>query len=83
MNRISAQVSLYPLRQANIAPAINDALRIFQEHGLEITPGTMSSVIVGDDAAIFTALQIVFRKTAEQGDIVMVTTFSNACPIKQ
>ena len=49
---ITAQVSLYPLRQESLSPAIDDALETFREHGLHVEPGSMSSLIVGDDAAI-------------------------------
>jgi tRNA-Thr(GGU) m(6)t(6)A37 methyltransferase TsaA len=41
----------------------------------------MSSVIRGDDAAVFAALQEAFRRVASQGQVVMVVTFSNACPV--
>jgi tRNA-Thr(GGU) m(6)t(6)A37 methyltransferase TsaA len=78
---IAAQVSLYPLRQASLSPAIDQALQIFQEHGLSVKPGTMSTLITGDDVAIFAALQEAFRRVAEQGQMVMVVTFSNACPV--
>ena len=78
---ISAQVSLYPLRQQRLTPAIDEALRVFQEYGLDIAPGSMSTVITGDDAAVFAVLQEVFRRTAEQGHVVMTVTFSNACPM--
>ena len=78
---IAAQVSLYPLRQESLSPAIDEALRIFREHGLEVTPGAMSTSLVGDDAATFAALQEAFRRAAEQGHVVMVATFSNACPV--
>ena len=78
---ISAQVSLYPLGQESLSPAIDEALRIFQKHGLDVEPGAMSSVIIGDDAAIFAALQEAFRCVAKEGQVVMVTTFSNACPV--
>lgn len=78
---IAAQVSLYPLRQISLAPAIDEALRIFREHGLEVVPGAMSTLITGDDAALFAALQEAFRRTAEQGHVVMVVTISNACPV--
>ena len=81
MNGIAAQVSLYPLRQASLSPAIVQALRVFQEHGLGVEPGAMSTLITGDDAAIFAALQEAFRRAAEQGQVVMVVTFSNACPV--
>jgi len=78
---ITAQVSLYPLGQESLSPAIDEALRICREHGLDVAQGAMSSLISGDDAAIFAALQEVFRRVAEQGQVVMVTTFSNACPV--
>jgi uncharacterized protein YqgV (UPF0045/DUF77 family) len=78
---IAAQVSLYPLRQASLSPAIDGALQIFREHGLDVEPGAMSTLIAGDDAAVFAALQEAFRRVAEQGQVVMVVTFSNACPV--
>lgn len=80
---IAAQVSLYPLRQASLSPAIDQALRIFQEHGLDVEPGAMSTLIAGDDAAVFAALREAFRRVAEQGQVVMVVTLSNACPVPE
>jgi hypothetical protein len=32
---VTAQVSLYPLRQVSIGPAIREAVRGFRQHGLE------------------------------------------------
>jgi uncharacterized protein YqgV (UPF0045/DUF77 family) len=76
-----AQVSLYPLRQEVLSPAIDEALRTFQEHDLHVEPGAMSSLVTGENAAIFAALQGAFCRAAEQGQVVMVATFSNACPL--
>lgn len=78
---IAAQVSLYPLRQESLAPAIDEALEVFGEYDLDVKPGAMSSVIVGHDTAVFGALQEALRRAAGQGEIVMVVTFSNACPV--
>ena len=78
---ITAQVSLYPLRQESLSPAISEALETFRAHGLRVESGSMSSLIVGDDAAIFAALQEAFRRAAEQGQVVMAVTLSNACPV--
>lgn len=80
---LSAQISIYPLRQEHLSPAINKAVDIFKEHKLEVDSGPMSSVVSGDDEALFAAIQDIFRKNSEQGDIVMVVTFSNACPVSQ
>jgi tRNA-Thr(GGU) m(6)t(6)A37 methyltransferase TsaA len=77
---IAAQVSLYPLRQQTLSPAIDEALQVFRSHALDVEPSAMSTVIAGDDAAVFAALQEAFRRVAEQGQVVMVVTFSNACP---
>jgi tRNA-Thr(GGU) m(6)t(6)A37 methyltransferase TsaA len=78
---IAVQVSLYPLRQVSLSPAIDAALQLFREYGLHVEPGAMSSLIAGDDAVVFAALQEAFRRAAEQGEVVMVATFSNACPV--
>jgi tRNA-Thr(GGU) m(6)t(6)A37 methyltransferase TsaA len=77
---ISAQVSLYPLGQEDLSPAIDEALRIFREYGLDVNPGSMSTLVSGGDETVFVALQAAFRRAAGQGRVVMVVTFSNACP---
>jgi uncharacterized protein YqgV (UPF0045/DUF77 family) len=78
---LAAQVSIYPLRQTHLSPAIDKALSIFRKHSLKITQGTMSSVISGDDEALFTAIKEVSQHTSEQGEVVMIITLSNACPV--
>ena len=78
---ISVLVSLYPLGQASLSPAINEALEVFRECGLLVEPGVMSSLLVGEDRAVFGALQEAYRRAAEHGPVVMVATFSNACPL--
>lgn len=78
---IAAQISLYPLQQESLSPTIDEALETFRAHGLFVEPGAMSSLIAGDDAALFSALQEAFRRAAEQGPVVMTATFSNACPV--
>jgi uncharacterized protein YqgV (UPF0045/DUF77 family) len=77
---ILAQVSLYPLGKEKLSPAIDEALRVFDQHGLEVIPGFMSTLISGDDETIFSALKTALRRVSEQGRVVMVVTFSNACP---
>ena len=77
---IAAQVSLYPLRQASIGPPIREAVRIFRQHGLETRIGEMSTLVWGEEQALFAALQETFHQAAACGDAVMVVTLSNACP---
>jgi uncharacterized protein YqgV (UPF0045/DUF77 family) len=77
---ITAQVSVYPLRQVSIRPAIRKAVRVFRQHGLESRLGAMSTLVWGEETAVFAALEEAFHQAAESGDVVMVVTLSNACP---
>jgi len=56
------------------------ALVIFRQHGLDVTSGSMSTLVSGDDESVFAALQEAFRSAASDGEIDMVATISNACP---
>jgi hypothetical protein len=41
----------------------------------------MSTYVVGDDRAVFAALQEAFSRASNIGHVVMTVTVSNACPI--
>ena len=45
MSRLSAQVSLYPLRRDSIGPPIREAVRYFRKQGLKVRVGEMSTLI--------------------------------------
>jgi uncharacterized protein YqgV (UPF0045/DUF77 family) len=77
---VSVQVSLYPLRQDRLSPAIREMQDVLSDAGLDVTPGPMSTLVTGDGAAVFEALKIAFLRTAATGHIVMTATISNACP---
>lgn len=77
---ITAQISLYPLRQVSIGPPIREAVRVFGQHELETRIGEMSTLVWGEEGAVFAALQEAFHRAAEGGDTVMTVTLSNACP---
>ncbi len=80
MAAISVQVSLYPLRQEHISLPIDEAVAEFHHHGLEVNPGTMSTVVLGEEEPVFSALREAFHKASQQGEVAMVVTLSNACP---
>jgi uncharacterized protein YqgV (UPF0045/DUF77 family) len=80
MSAISVQVSLYPLRQTHLGPAISAVLEAFRTRGLEVSPGTMSTVISGDADSVFEGLKQSFKSAAALGDVVMVVSISNCCP---
>jgi len=78
---LSAQVSIYPLRAVSLSPIINEALHIFNNYGLEVYPGSMSTLISGKDKIIWSALSDVFTAAVVKGEVVMTITISNACPL--
>jgi uncharacterized protein YqgV (UPF0045/DUF77 family) len=55
-------------------------VRIFRKYGLETRAGEMSTLVWGQEQAVFKALQEAFHQAAACGVAVMVVTFSNACP---
>lgn len=77
---ISAQVSVYPLGQQDLAPAIEAVWQVFKGYGLHYEPGVMSTVVQGGEEEIFTALREAFHAASQYGATVMVATVSNACP---
>jgi uncharacterized protein YqgV (UPF0045/DUF77 family) len=79
--QIAAQISLYPLKQQKLSPAIETAWRVLEEKGLALQKGGMSTVVAGEAVEVFAAVQEVFLKSAEIGPVSLVVTFSNACPI--
>jgi hypothetical protein len=77
---ISAQISLYPLHQESLAEPIEELLRTLRSRGLEVRPGVMSALVVGEGDALFGGLAQAFQEATDRGLVVMVATFSNACP---
>ena len=77
----SAQIAIYPLRQQRLTPAVEAVQQALRDKGLQAVPGPMSTYVVGDEAALFAALEVAFGRAAETGHVVMTVTLSNACPI--
>jgi uncharacterized protein YqgV (UPF0045/DUF77 family) len=80
METMAAQVSIYPLRQTSVSDAISEALAAFRATGVEVYPGAMSTVITGNEDAVFVALREGYRVARAKGDVVVFATLSNACP---
>ena len=80
MKNISAELSLYPLRQPRLSPVIDETLRVLKAHGLAFELRSMSTLVLGDGKTIFEALQEIWLRAAASGDVVMHLTLSNACP---
>jgi uncharacterized protein YqgV (UPF0045/DUF77 family) len=82
MKTISAQISVYPLRQRNIGKVIEGALNALRSYDVEVNTGSMSTEIVGEEIEVFSALRAGFLLACVAGDAVMVMTVSNACPLE-
>ncbi len=81
MYGISAQISVYPLRQDDLSSSVDAVASALARHGIERQTGTMSTMAWGDDGKVFSALLDAFRGAAARGQTVMVITVSNACPL--
>jgi uncharacterized protein YqgV (UPF0045/DUF77 family) len=77
----SAQISIYPLRQEHLAPAIEAVRSSLEKYKLAPQVGPMSTIVTGESAVIFAALGDAFGAAASEGQVVMTVTISNACPI--
>ncbi|NLE21872.1 MAG: hypothetical protein GX624_03685 [Actinobacteria bacterium] len=74
------QLSVYPLRQARLRPGIEAALRAAAGEDVDVAAGRLSSLIVGDEPAVFAALRAAFRAAGSSGSTVMVATLSTGAP---
>jgi uncharacterized protein YqgV (UPF0045/DUF77 family) len=78
---ISAQLSLYPLRQTHLSPAIQAVREALTAAGLQPEVGPMSTLVTGEAEVLFAALCEAFLRAAAMGYVVMSVTLSNACPV--
>jgi catechol 2,3-dioxygenase-like lactoylglutathione lyase family enzyme len=77
---VSLQLSVYPLRQPHLRPAISAALRAAAGEGVEITVGRLSTYVRGDEPAVFAALRAAFAAAGSSGSTVMVATLASGAP---
>ena len=78
--RVTAQVSLYPLRVPHLSPTIKSFVAALQQEGLEATIGTLSTSVEGDAEVFFKALAKAFSAAAQEGHVVMSVTAANFRP---
>ncbi len=80
---VSAQVSIYPLRQERLSPAIDAVTAALEARGLQAEVGPMSTRVTGAADTLFAALEEAFVGAAAIGQVVMTITVSNACPVPE
>jgi uncharacterized protein YqgV (UPF0045/DUF77 family) len=79
---VSAQISIYPLRQERLGPAVEAVRLALESRGLAPEVGAMSTLVTADADILFSALREAFEKAAAAGPVAMVLTVSNACPVE-
>lgn len=77
----SMEVSLYPLGEGDIGPAIGKFISVLEEKGCSVETGPMSSLVTGDSQTLFEALGAAYEGAASDRGVVMVVKVSNACPL--
>lgn len=78
--RIQAEVSLYPLRCADLSEPIAEFCRIVGSLGACVDDGPMSAIVSGSIDEVFNGLKAGVKAVARDGDVVVVIKASNACP---
>lgn len=69
---IQAEISYYPIGEADPAPVIERFIGRLETDGLTVEIGTMSTTVTGPSAAVFEALRNAFESTPTLGHRVMV-----------
>ena len=77
----SAQISVYPLRQEHLGPAIDMVRQRSRRTGFARRSRSDDTMVTGDAAIVFAARADAFDKAAQAGQVVMTFTVSNACPV--
>ena len=78
---IQAEISLYPLGGMRLSTRIKRFVASLERSGLTVEVGRMSTIISGESATVFRALQNAFESDAACGGTVMTVKVSNACPL--
>ncbi len=78
--KVQAEVSLYPLRQKNLAKPIGWFCELLQKDEVEVRTGPMSSLITADSEVIFRSLREAFEQLAKEYEVVLTAKISNSCP---
>jgi uncharacterized protein YqgV (UPF0045/DUF77 family) len=77
--KVQAEVSLYPLRQIDLAEPIQQFVESLKNENLNVKTRSMSSVLLGDSKIIFQSLQKAFEQAAQKYEVVLTVKISNAC----
>ncbi len=81
--QVGMQLSVYPLRQPHLGPAIRAAVGAAAAEGLEVTVGRLSTFARGDEEHVFRALRAAFSAARSFGPTVMAITLASGLPSEE
>lgn len=79
--KVEAEVSLYPLGENHLSPAIEAFVNVLKDHGCDAQVGQMSTIVKGESANVFEALRVGYERACEEGGCVLIVKASNVCPV--
>ncbi|WPJ94908.1 YkoF family thiamine/hydroxymethylpyrimidine-binding protein [Coraliomargarita algicola] len=77
---ISIQISVYAL-DGKVREAVHCYLDALDATGIQRETGSMSTVVWGEAAQVWSALQSAYETVAAQHEVIVNTTMSNAAPL--
>jgi uncharacterized protein YqgV (UPF0045/DUF77 family) len=79
-DEMGLQLSVYPLRQPHVGPAVRAAVKAAADEGVDLTVGRLSTFGRGDEESVFRAVRAAFTAARSHGPTVMVVTLSSGLP---
>ena len=77
---VMAEVAVYPLREPEIGPFLLEFLQQLARPGLQVQPGPMSTLLVGEATTVFGALREAYQWAAQQRQVVLRVTVTGEAP---
>lgn len=75
---ITAEVSVYPLKAADVSNIITSAINSLNNEGIEYSVGSISTRLSGSEEQVWSGLRAMFRNAQSSGEVSMVITMTNA-----
>lgn len=77
---VGCQFSVYPLRQTDIGPPIEEAIAAARAEGCSVRVGNLSTLLWGSEEQVFDALRAAFRGAQHYGSSVVMATLVAGMP---
>jgi uncharacterized protein YqgV (UPF0045/DUF77 family) len=74
------QFSVYPLRRPSIGDVVENVIAAAANHPVTLRVQNMSTLMYGEEDAVFAALRAAFRAARAEGSAVLVATLSGGMP---